>query len=200
MKPPLVRAWSVSVAVYGGFDPGVGDDTFGERDWNANVTILSGLQAGADSYHVFYHPYSLNLGVRAVLDGFTVAGGDATGAATHEGAGGAIFSANASNPSIINCTIVENASDGNAGGIGGFDATVYVVSCVLWGNTPSQVVTGMLCDPFTVAYSDVQGGFTGTANIDADPRCLSTHPPITIACRRARRVLTMARTRRCPPG
>jgi len=36
------------VAVYGGFDPENGADTFGERDWVANPTVLSGDLGGDD--------------------------------------------------------------------------------------------------------------------------------------------------------
>jgi hypothetical protein len=45
------------VDVYGGFDPGSGDDTWAERDWVNNETILSGDVGTVDvntdnSYHV----------------------------------------------------------------------------------------------------------------------------------------------------
>jgi len=46
------------VALYGGFDPSVGDIAWQDRDWEANPTILSGDigtagNASDNSYHVF---------------------------------------------------------------------------------------------------------------------------------------------------
>jgi len=67
--------------------------------------------------------------------------------------------------SIINCTVVNNKSGNPGGGIkfNGSD-TSTVVNSILWGNTPDQT-SGNL----EIYYSDVQGGFSGMGNIDADP-------------------------------
>jgi hypothetical protein len=67
---------------------------------------------------------------------------------------------------IKNCTVADNSvwtpgGNGTAtyGGISGGTA----VNSILWGNTAGQAGG-------TVTYSDVQGGYAGTGNIDSDPR------------------------------
>jgi hypothetical protein len=40
-----------------------------------------------------------------------------------------------------------------------------VSNCILWGDTPNEFDV----DVATVTYSDVQGGYAGTSNIEADP-------------------------------
>ncbi|MCH8316553.1 MAG: hypothetical protein IIA64_11315 [Planctomycetes bacterium] len=63
---------------------------------------------------------------------------------------------------LINCTFGNNVGNGveNVGS----DSAV-LANCVLWGNTPAQLEG----DSFTVTYSDIQGGWPGAGNIDADP-------------------------------
>ncbi|HNS22374.1 MAG TPA: right-handed parallel beta-helix repeat-containing protein [Sedimentisphaerales bacterium] len=71
-----------------------------------------------------------------------------------------------SKPTIVNCTIVENSAQG-------IDATSPNVanSIVYFNNLPSgdQIKSNRA----TVAYSDVQGGWTGDGNLDADPLFVS---------------------------
>ena len=62
---------------------------------------------------------------------------------------------------FTNCTFSGNWSTWGGGGISG-PATVTI--CVLWGDTPDQIEGGA-----TVNFSDVQGGYAGIGNIDADP-------------------------------
>ncbi len=81
--------------------------------------------------------------------------------------GGAIFN-QASNPTLINCTITSNAAAVLAGGIFNDGSNPVVVNCILWGNTPDQVFN--VTSTPSVTYSDVQGGAPGLGNINADPR------------------------------
>ena len=79
-----------------------------------------------------------------------------------EGGGGAYIWGKAS--PFINCTFSNNTA-AIGGGLGGGSA--ILINCVLWGNIPDEFeVDGYI---HTVAYSDVQGGFPGVGNIDADP-------------------------------
>jgi len=73
-----------------------------------------------------------------------------------------------SSPSeVINCTFAENsAADGGA--IFVINQTPTAKNIVAWGNTgtgPIYVYAG----GFICTYSDIQGGFAGTGNINADP-------------------------------
>jgi parallel beta-helix repeat protein len=86
--------------------------------------------------------------------------------------GGGVYVAYGSEATITNCTIYGNSPPQwytyRAGGIYcEYDATAKVSNCILWANWPEQVKTEG--DELTVAYSDVQGGYEGQANMDAPP-------------------------------
>ncbi|MCH8165818.1 MAG: right-handed parallel beta-helix repeat-containing protein, partial [Planctomycetes bacterium] len=76
------------------------------------------------------------------------------------GDGGGMYSTSPT-PTLTNCTFSGNT----AAGIGGGIREVYrMTNCILWGDSPDEIVAAG-----TVTYSDVQGGFAGEGNIDADP-------------------------------
>ena len=68
-------------------------------------------------------------------------------------------------PTFINCTFIGNSATYGGGIYNRSDCEPNLINCILWGNTPDQIYGG---SP-TVTYSDVQGGWTGLGNIDADP-------------------------------
>lgn len=74
---------------------------------------------------------------------------------TGSGRGGGAFGA-----TLERCTLVENAAAGGGGGAADSVAT----GCILWDNTPNQVMGG------SVAYSTVQGGAPGAGNLASDPQ------------------------------
>jgi predicted outer membrane repeat protein len=94
------------VALYGGFDPAGGADEFGERDWQAYPTILSGDIGGDDihtdgvvmttthivggnSFHVILnHGPGVSITETTVLDGFTITAGQAQACIYHNDGGG----------------------------------------------------------------------------------------------------------------
>lgn len=113
------------VAIYGGFDPSTGDLAWEDRDWNTNLTILSGDLNGDDglnfsnyaenSYHVLYHPMEMTaLDTSAILDGFTITAGYADGSGDHE-CGGGMFNY-ISSPTIANVVFTLNYAK-NGGGM-----------------------------------------------------------------------------------
>lgn len=119
---------SSNLALYGGF--ACGDDDLSDRNPVANTTILSGDLLGNDgpdfanyednSYHVVVNGGGTN--DTAVLDGFTISGGNANGPqgdpANHE-IGGGIIIGNGS-ATIENCVIRANVAVSTSGsGIGG---------------------------------------------------------------------------------
>jgi hypothetical protein len=68
---------------------------------------------------------------------------------------------------LINVTFANNSA-GNGGAIHNVNSTLNLTNAILWGNQSDQIyhVSGGV----TVTYSDIQGGYPGTANIDADPQ------------------------------
>ncbi|MCK6560023.1 T9SS type A sorting domain-containing protein [bacterium] len=72
-------------------------------------------------------------------------------------------------PILINNTITNNTAAGRGGGIlvSGPQPSVMVMNTILWGNVAGQIRVG--AGSITVRYSDVQGGWDGEGNIDADP-------------------------------
>ena len=74
-----------------------------------------------------------------------------------------------SSPTLTNVTFVGNSA-GNGGGMANLFAGTkpVVTNSILWGNTPDQIFNQPL-STVTITYSDVQGGWAGTGNINADP-------------------------------
>ena len=114
------------------------------------------------------------------------------------GSGGGVFCWYNSSPTITNCTISGNSAGYNGGGIYSRDSSPTITNCTISGNSalngnalacdsyqhkhPSnlQLTNCILWDggneiwnndgsTISINYSDVQGGYTGEGNIDADP-------------------------------
>ncbi|HUE99837.1 MAG TPA: choice-of-anchor Q domain-containing protein [Anaerolineales bacterium] len=108
-----------SVAIYGGF---TGTETLlSQRDWETNLTILSGDLNGDDlgftnnsenSYHVVTGSGMNNT---AVLDGFTITAGNANGASLAS-YGGGMYSSNG-HPTLTNVTFSGNSASLGGGGM-----------------------------------------------------------------------------------
>lgn len=102
------------------------------------------------------------------------------------GSGGAFFSSGASSATFTNSLFIANSS-GFYGAVGTTNSgPVSFINCTLAGNTAPQFVVrafsavtianciianpgNELSGSITATYSDVQGGFAGAGNIDADP-------------------------------
>ncbi len=68
---------------------------------------------------------------------------------------------------LINCTVANNTSGAEGSGIWCFDGFPTVVNSIVWGNT--IYVPASVPDPITITYSNIEGGWAGTGNINADP-------------------------------
>ncbi len=82
--------------------------------------------------------------------------------------GGGMYTYNNCSPTVTNCTFYGNSAVGNGGGMyNENNGAPTVTNCILWGDSPDEIYN----DGSTpvVSYCDVQGGYTGTGNIDADP-------------------------------
>ena len=69
-----------------------------------------------------------------------------------------------SSPTLTNCTFSGNFADEVGGMFGSWDRSSILTNCILWGNTFPQIA-GVAA----VSYTNVQGGWEGQGNIDADP-------------------------------
>jgi len=87
---------------------------------------------------------------------------------TAGGGGGAVNVFNNSNATFINCTIAGNTSPGGAVLLGGADPDATFVNCIIYGNQAPQAIR-VDAGEAVATYSDIEGGFTGAGNIDADP-------------------------------
>ena len=93
-------------------------------------------------------------------------------AGTASGNAGAIATRHGSTtlpaPTFDYCTISGNySSTGSI--VRAYTGRLYLNGCIVWGNSPSGIgaVTGAT---LTATYSDIEGGYTGTGNFDADPK------------------------------
>ena len=83
--------------------------------------------------------------------------------------GGGIRCSGSSSPNITNCTISENSAV-KGGGIFYSSSYPTIVNCIIWNNIPNEIKTDS--GSSTVRYSDIQGGWTGTGNINENPRLI----------------------------
>lgn len=131
------------VKIYGGFTGSfTGTETVSGRKnfgpGGENETILSGDIgiAGDNSdncYHVIYNPQlSQPIDETAVIDGFTITGGNAAGGGT-ESYGGGMYNRNSS-PTVSSVAFVSNAAD-YGGGLYNTNSNPFVVNAVFISNT-----------------------------------------------------------------
>jgi parallel beta-helix repeat protein len=94
-----------------------------------------------------------------------------TNSSTYEGGG--IYNYRNSSPILTNCTFSANsAANGNALACDSpphrkYPSNVQITNCILWDGG-NEIWNGDN-STITIAYSDVQGGWPGEGNIDADP-------------------------------
>jgi parallel beta-helix repeat protein/predicted outer membrane repeat protein len=72
------------------------------------------------------------------------------------------------NPTLNNCTFSGNSADYCGGGIyNGGSSGPKITNCIFWGDAPEEI--NFDSGTIDVAYNDIQGGWPGEGNIDADP-------------------------------
>jgi hypothetical protein len=74
-----------------------------------------------------------------------------------------------SDATITHCTITNNSVPYVGGGIYSYSySPPQITDCIIWGNTPDNLGSAFSSEP-VITYSDVEGGWSGTGNIDEDP-------------------------------
>nr|WP_293844583.1 immunoglobulin domain-containing protein [uncultured Arsenicibacter sp.] len=135
-KPGTTTASSFSlannVAIYGGFT--IGQTSISDRNLTgpSGTTLTGDLGGGINSVHVINNPESLSLTASAVLDGFVITGGKATGSG-NSFYGGGIYNGKAS-PAIRNCLFAGNAA-GSGGAMYNTGNSPVISNCSFASNT-----------------------------------------------------------------
>jgi len=156
---PRSKSFSLTdgVAIYGGF---AGTETLlSQRNWNTNVTILSGDiglagEPGDNSYRVVI---AGEIGSTAILDGFTITAGRADGTIANYGGGIANIS---SAPTLRNLKIRSNYAATDGGGMYNGGATPTLTNVAFLNNTATYG-GGMYDDTSSPTLTNVT--FTGNA-------------------------------------
>ncbi len=82
--------------------------------------------------------------------------------------GGGMYNNANSSPTVTNCTFTGNSAGQNGGAMyNNNNATPTLTNCILWGDTPQEIYVASGSP--VVTYCDIQDGWPGTGNIDADP-------------------------------
>jgi hypothetical protein len=141
----------------------------GMFNWQSSPTVrnvtFSGNTAGGTGGGMFNY-YSSN----PALTNVTFSGNAA------EVWGGGMLNFYSSNPALTNVTFSGNTAD-HGGGMVNYDYSYpELANCILWGNTPNQIHNYNNSSP-TISYSLVEGGWSGTGNIDADPQFVDADGP-----------------------
>jgi len=121
------------VAVYGGFPPGGGE--WVERDPNAYETILSGdIAAPNNQSDNSYHVVKCEDVNNAILDGFTITGGNAKGSVYNEWYGGGVYCQDSTNLTLTDCNISDNTAY-HGGGMYNQCSSASLINCIFTDNT-----------------------------------------------------------------
>ncbi|UCE99901.1 MAG: hypothetical protein JSV82_02215, partial [Planctomycetota bacterium] len=81
--------------------------------------------------------------------------------------GGAVRNIYSSSPTLTNCTFTGNTATTGGGMFNHDSSNPTVTNCIFWDDTPDEIFNSN--SSTTVTYSDIQGGWSGTGNIDEDP-------------------------------
>jgi hypothetical protein len=81
--------------------------------------------------------------------------------------GGGMYNYSYGFPTVANCTFTGNCAVQDGGGMYNQESRSTITNCIVWGNT--ALMSPQIHGGSSVTYSDVQGGWPGTGNINADP-------------------------------
>jgi hypothetical protein len=79
-----------------------------------------------------------------------------------------VFALSNTNFTVLNSTLADNHPSG-AQAVILFSGALTMTNSIMWNNALSFQSDPVCNDCFSVTYSDVEGGWSGTGNIDEDP-------------------------------
>ncbi len=167
------------VAIYGGF---AGVETSREqRDWENNVTILSGNIGNTgvptdNSYHVVSSDSTA--GPSAILDGFTIKRGYADGSSFRQDHGAGMLNID-SDPTIANCKFRYNTAESDGGGMYNYICDLTISNC-LFSNNSAEEGGGMYNGGHSPKLSDCI--FTENTAVDGGGMYNSQNSPVVSNC------------------
>ena len=138
------------------------------------------VHAATNSYHWTSHAYPRGNGIYFGGGNLTMINSSITNNSyitsgsnydPHPSGGGMYIAGGTAN--LINCAVAFN----NKEGINVAGGTLDVVNSILWENTSNEII-----GTATVNYSDVQDGYTGEGNIDANPVFFNPPQNLRIDC------------------
>ena len=84
--------------------------------------------------------------------------------------GGGMYNVFSSSPTMTNCTISGNVASTGGGGVDNVEYSFpTLTNSILWGDSPNEIESDSFGET-TVTFSDIQGGYSGSGNIDFDPQ------------------------------
>jgi len=72
-------------------------------------------------------------------------------------------------PTLRNCTFVGNRSGLYGAITNSLQTRATIVNCIVWNNIPADIIPSYITGSANISYSDVEGGWPGEGNINADP-------------------------------
>ncbi|QGW26751.1 hypothetical protein [Phnomibacter ginsenosidimutans] len=171
------------IGIYGGF---AGTETArSQRNLEVNPTILSAdigvpNDRNDNSYHIFSNT---NIGPTAILDGFTLTGGNANGSPGIQGnTGAAILNYTEASPTIRNCVFSGNSSEyGALANI--YNSVPAVTNCSFIGNLAYRgaAIYNFGSSPSIVncSFSGNQVTNNGSSMLNSASSALPSNPTIT---------------------
>ena len=82
--------------------------------------------------------------------------------------GGGMRNQNNSKPMIINATFSGNTAYMGGGMYNNIYSSFTMINSILWGDSPDEIDNDSGSNP-VITYSDIQGGYNGTGNINENP-------------------------------
>jgi|GEM_PF-2193901 len=89
---------------------------------------------------------------------------------TAASSGGGMYNCDSFNSTLTNCSFANNSAASYGGGMYNLTSDPTLANCILWGDTASSgsEIYNDIGTP-SVTYSNIQGGYAGTGNINQDP-------------------------------